>query len=139
VSEKGAASRRRRCDGEDTDEHWKSAAPVDRRNADENAESQDGARDESGAHSPHTSPDKCPLLRSLLLAKGLEDKGIWTINDVAALFEVGKRAIYDWIADGKLTARDLPGRGKFLSQDIEMLLRNSKKPPTRRMAGRGEE
>jgi hypothetical protein len=64
---------------------------------------------------------KYPLLETLLSAKGLPVKGVWTIADVAQIFNVQNRAIYDWINNQKLSARDLPGRGRFLSEDLETL------------------
>jgi len=77
---------------------------------------------------------KYPLLEAVLAAKGLPVKGVWTIADVAQMFDVRNRTIYDWIANQKLTARDLPGRGRFLSEDLEEFLRNSKRIPK---GGRG--
>jgi hypothetical protein len=72
---------------------------------------------------------KYPLLEAVLLAKGLPIKGVWRIADAAEIFGVRNRAIYDWINIGKLGARDLPGRGRFLSEDFEEFLRNSKRVP----------
>ena len=69
----------------------------------------------------------CDLLKALLSAKGLPDLGAWTVGDVARLFGVGNRTIYEWIANQKLAARDLPGRGRFLSEDLEEFLKNSKR------------
>lgn len=76
--------------------------------------------------------EKYPLLVDILAAKGLADKGVWTISDVAKMFGVGNRAIYDWIKCQKLSARDLPGRGRFLSEDLEEFLTNSKRTPRER-------
>jgi hypothetical protein len=83
----------------------------------------------SDAEGSNQPAGKHPLLEALLTAKGLPDKGVWSIRDVAVIFDVCKRAIYDWINNGKLAARDLPGRGKFLSVDLEEFLRNSKRLP----------
>jgi excisionase family DNA binding protein len=74
-----------------------------------------------------TEKGKYPLLESLLAAKGLPDKGLWTVRDVAAVFEVHPRTIQQWVKDGKLKSRDLPGRARFLSEDLEDFLRNSKR------------
>jgi hypothetical protein len=68
-----------------------------------------------------------PLLKAVLSAKQLPVKGVWTIADVAQIFGVRNRAIYDWISNQKIAARDLPGRGRFLSEDLEEFLRNSKR------------
>jgi hypothetical protein len=82
---------------------------------------------------------KYPLLESLLTAKGLPDKGVWSIGDVAEIFGVRNRAIYDWVANGKLAIRDLPGRGRFLSEDLEEFLKNSKRLPKGRNVSRGDQ
>jgi hypothetical protein len=71
-----------------------------------------------------------PLLVALLIQKGLPMKGIWTLGDVAEIFDVSKRTIQDWIRDGKLIPRDLPGRGRFLSEDLESFLQNSRRKTT---------
>jgi len=73
------------------------------------------------------STGKYPLLEGLLTAKGLPDKGVWSIRDVAEIFGVRSRAIYDWISNGKIAVRDLPGRSKLLSVDLEEFLRDSKR------------
>lgn len=65
------------------------------------------------------------LLEPLLSEKGLRLKGIYTVRDAASIFDVSVRTIQDWMRDGKLIARDLPGRGRFLSEDLERLLQNS--------------
>jgi ABC-type sugar transport system substrate-binding protein len=79
-----------------------------------------------------------PLLEALLSANGVTVKGIWSIGDVAAIFGVQMRAIYDWVSNGKLAVRDLPGRGKFLSVDLEEFLRGSKRLPKGRNGSQGE-
>jgi hypothetical protein len=66
-----------------------------------------------------------PLLEDLLKEKGFQLKGIYTNRDVARIFGVSPRTIQEWSYNGKLPARNLPGHGKFLSQDIETLLRDS--------------
>jgi hypothetical protein len=86
-----------------------------------------------------TTLSKYPLLEALLATKGLPLKGIWTIADVAEIFNVRNRAIYDWISNQKLTARDLPGRGRFLCEDLEKFLTDSKKRPRRRGDSRGQQ
>ena len=75
----------------------------------------------------------------MLAAKGLPVKGVWTIGNVAQMFDVRNRTIFDWVAHQKLAARDLPGRGRFLSEDLEEFLRNSKRLPKGRKATRGEQ
>ena len=66
-----------------------------------------------------------PLLEPLLRQKGLLLKGIYTIPDAAQIFETSKRTIQDWVRDGRLISRDLPGRGRFLSEDLELFLARS--------------
>jgi excisionase family DNA binding protein len=66
-----------------------------------------------------------PLLQNLLAAKGLTDNGLWTVRDVAKLFGVHARTIQQWTRDGKLMSRDLPGRARFLAEDLEAFLRAS--------------
>ncbi len=66
-----------------------------------------------------------PLLERLLAEKGLRLKGIYTVRDAAEIFSVSTRTIQDWIRAGKLHSRVLPGRGRFLSQDLELFLEQS--------------
>jgi hypothetical protein len=80
---------------------------------------------------------KYPLLEELLSSMGLSLKGVYTNRDVAAMFGVDVRSIQEWIAGGRLQSRDLPGRGRFLSCDLEEFLRNSRRTvgkPERRTA-----
>ena len=64
-------------------------------------------------------------LEALLALQGLPMKGIWILRDVAALFSVSARTIQAWIKERKLVPRDLPGRGRFLSEDLENFLKAS--------------
>lgn len=66
-----------------------------------------------------------PLLESLLVQRGLQLKGIYRISDVAKMFGVANRTIQEWVRDMKLCVRDLPGRGRFLSEDLEDFLEKS--------------
>jgi excisionase family DNA binding protein len=68
-----------------------------------------------------------PLLERLLLEKQLQLKGIYTNRDAAEIFGVSTRTIQDWVREGKLRVRDLPGRGRFLSADLELFLQQSVK------------
>ncbi len=68
-----------------------------------------------------------PLLERLLFEKSLSLKGIYTTQDASAMFGVSTRTIQDWMRAGKLHARDLPGRGRFLSEDLELFLQQSVK------------
>ena len=66
-----------------------------------------------------------PLLRALLEQRSLPLQGIYTNHDAAQIFQVSVRTIQDWSRDGKLRTRDLPGRGRFLSEDLEAFLQGS--------------
>ncbi len=66
-----------------------------------------------------------PLLQALLAQGALPLQGIYTNRDAARIFGVSVRTIQDWSRDGKLRTRDLPGRGRFLSEDLEAFLRES--------------
>jgi hypothetical protein len=79
-----------------------------------------------------TNTIRYPLLEALVVQQGLIMKGIWSLLDTAQLFptplpgkHVSVRTIQDWIKDGKLVPRDLPGRGRFLSEDLEKFLQAS--------------
>ena len=66
-----------------------------------------------------------PLLEALLQERGLRLKGTYTNADVATIFNVSPRTIQEWSRSGYLKRRNLPGRAKFLSQDLEDFLENS--------------
>ena len=70
-------------------------------------------------------PVRFPLLESLLAQMNLPLRGTYTNRHVAEMFEVSVRTIQDWVRTGKLVCRNLPGRGKFLSEDLENFLKNS--------------
>ena len=74
---------------------------------------------------------KFPLLEAILAARGLTLKAIYTNRDAAEIFAISVRTVQDWIRDHKLTCRNLPGRGRFLSEDLETFLQQS----TRKAAG----
>jgi len=80
---------------------------------------------------------KYPLLENVDVYERSADQRRVTIAEVAQIFGVQKRAIYDWISNQKLSARDLPGRGRFLSEDLEEFLRKSKRLPKERKGNRG--
>jgi Helix-turn-helix domain len=68
------------------------------------------------------------LLEPILKQKGLQLQRIYTNQDAARIFGVSVRTIQDWCRDGKLVSRDLPGRGRFLSDDFELFLQESLRP-----------
>jgi hypothetical protein len=72
-----------------------------------------------------TSIVSYPLLEPILKQKGLTLLGIYTNGDAARIFGVSVRTVQDWCRGGKLLSRDLPGRGRFLSEDFELFLQKS--------------
>lgn len=73
---------------------------------------------------------KYPLLQEILNLKGLSLQPVYTIRDLARLFSVTPRAIQNRVAAGQIASRNLPGRAKFLSEDIEAFLTTSRKKVT---------
>lgn len=77
---------------------------------------------------PESRPlSKLPLLEALAARRGVAVPPIYTNRDLANLLDVSVRTIQDWITDSKITPRRLPGRGRFLPEDIEDLLQSSGK------------
>lgn len=74
-----------------------------------------------------SSGSKFPLLEEILSIKNLPLLPTYTVHNFAEIFGVTSRAIQYRIASGQLMPRDLPGRAKFLSQDIEDFLQASLK------------
>lgn len=70
---------------------------------------------------------KYPLLEEVLALRQMTLQPMYTIRDVAKLFDVSVRAIQARVSSGQLPSRDLPGRAKFLPVDLEQFLRESKK------------
>jgi hypothetical protein len=68
-----------------------------------------------------------PMLEQILGMTGLQLKPMYTIRDIAAMFKVSARAIQKWVTAGQLVPRALPGRAKFLAQDLEQFLKHSRK------------
>ena len=64
-------------------------------------------------------PTRFPLLETLLAHKGQQLQPTYCLRDLAELFGVSIRAIQDRVKRGELKSRNLPGRAKFLSIDIE--------------------
>jgi hypothetical protein len=75
----------------------------------------------------NTSTGKYPLLQEILSLKGLSLQPVYSIRDVANLFKVTPRAIQNRVALGQIQSRNLPGRAKFLSEDLEAFLVASRK------------
>jgi len=82
-------------------------------------------------HDHESTLQKYPLLQSILSAKGLSLKGTYTNRDAAEIFGVSVRTIQDWSRNGDFKARSLPGRARFLSEDLEVFLQSSTKSPAK--------
>jgi len=76
-----------------------------------------------------------PLLEAVLQQKHLPLLGIYKYKDVALILGATVRTIQQWCRDGKLQRRDLPGRGKFLSEDLEAFLQGSLEPTDGNLQG----
>jgi hypothetical protein len=79
----------------------------------------------------NSSPQKYPLLQELLTLKGRQLQATYTIRELAQIFNVSARAIQTRVASGQIASRDLPGRAKFLSEDLEAFLSSSLKKDRR--------
>lgn len=71
--------------------------------------------------------DRYPFLCALLRDRNLPFLPFYSTRNVAEIFKVVPRSILYLIKAEKLVPRDLPGRAKFLPQDLEEYLRKSKK------------
>lgn len=67
-----------------------------------------------------------PLLAQILMILNLPIQPMYSVRDLALIFKVSVRAIQHRIEAGRLIPRDLPGRAKFLPQDIEDFLAASR-------------
>jgi hypothetical protein len=65
---------------------------------------------------------KYRLLAEVLKIKNMLIKPMYSTRDLAEIFDVSARAIQSWATAGKLTPRHLPGRWKYLTQDVEDFL-----------------
>ena len=74
-----------------------------------------------------SQPTRYPLLESLLAQKGLSLQGIYKYKDAARIFGASVRTIQQFVRDDKLRCRDLPARGRFLSEDLEAFLQDSRR------------
>lgn len=75
-----------------------------------------------------TSPEvRYRLLEEILAMKNLPMQPMFSTQDVASIFGVTARAIHNRIAAGELVVRNLPGKARFLAQDIEDFILSSRK------------
>jgi hypothetical protein len=70
---------------------------------------------------------KYPLLEAILAIKNLPLQPMYSTRTIAKIFNVSIRAIQNRVTSGHLVPRDLPGRAKFLNQDVEDFLVASRK------------
>ena len=68
-----------------------------------------------------------PMLGAILAIQNRPIQPLYSGRDIAELFGVSVRAIQNWISGGLLIPRNLPGRAKFLTQDVEDFLLASRK------------
>jgi hypothetical protein len=80
------------------------------------------------APAKYTYPGRYPHLEAVLRLKGIPLKGIYTYRDASQILEASVRTIQQWCRDGKIRSRNLPGRGRFLSLDLEEFLAGSLRP-----------
>jgi hypothetical protein len=81
-----------------------------------------------------------PLLAQLSELRGMPMLPVYQMGDAARLFGAKRRTMNDRAADGQLTVRDLPGRGRFLPQDLEEFIAGSaknRKPPNPELESEG--
>ena len=72
-------------------------------------------------------PTNYPMLEAILAIQNMPLQPMYSNKDLAQIFKVCVRAIQNWISAGRLTPRNLPGRWRFLPQDLEDFLRASRK------------
>lgn len=77
--------------------------------------------------SDHPKPNRFPFLETILSHRGLSLKAMYSLRDVAEIFQVTIRTIQQRVKAGQLISRDLPGRAKFLSADLEDFLSSSRR------------
>jgi hypothetical protein len=66
-----------------------------------------------------------PLLEAVLQARSLPLLATYTYRDATSIFGCSIRSLQERIRRGQLRKRNLPGRAKFLSIDLEDFLQNS--------------
>ena len=77
---------------------------------------------------PNRAPSPSyPTLEAILVIQNRPLQPFYSTRDLAQIFGVCVRAVQNWITLGRLTPRNLPGRSKFLPQDIEEFLKGSLK------------
>jgi Helix-turn-helix domain len=72
-------------------------------------------------------PSKYPMLEAILVIQKKPLQPMYSNSDLAGIFKTCVRSIQNWTSSGLLIPRNLPGRWKFLPQDIEDFLIASRK------------
>ena len=67
------------------------------------------------------------MLEEILTMRNLPLQPMYTTRTAAEIFGVTARALQNWMTSGQLVGRDLPGRARFLNQDLEGFLASSRK------------
>ena len=83
--------------------------------------------EESMSSNSESQASDYPLLQSLLRQKGRALQGIYKYKNAAEIFGASVRTIQQFVRDGKLRCRDLPARGRFLSEDLEAFLKDCRR------------
>lgn len=71
-----------------------------------------------------TPEQRYPRLWELLQYRELPYRPMYMVTEAAAIFGVHRRTVLKMIAAGRIVPRDLLGRAKFLSSDLEDYLNN---------------
>jgi len=69
--------------------------------------------------------DRYPTLREWAAYHSLPLKPAYTVAEVALMFEVSTRTVQQWIADGDIETRRVPGRSKIFASHLENILAQS--------------
>ena len=68
-----------------------------------------------------------PMLEGILALRNLPLQPMYTTRAAAQVFGITGRGLQNWMRSGRLVPRDLPGRARFLSKDLEEFLMASRK------------
>ncbi len=66
--------------------------------------------------------DKLLREANLLKTNGLNDKPVYTAEEVCKIFSITRQTLHTWVKEGKLTKRKIKGRVLFLNDDIQVLI-----------------
>jgi len=66
--------------------------------------------------------DQYKTLREWAAFHNLPLKPAYTVTEVARMFDVSKRTVQQWVADGLIETRNVPGRSKIFASHLEEIL-----------------